>query len=41
MAKLRHIAISVPDPEKSAKFFRDPDGIVFDISHHGWAGTSA
>jgi len=20
--------------------FRDPDGIIFDLSHHGWAGTS-
>ena len=20
--------------------FRDPDGIIFDISGHGWAGTA-
>jgi catechol 2,3-dioxygenase-like lactoylglutathione lyase family enzyme len=20
--------------------FRDPDGVLFDLSHHGWAGTS-
>ena len=100
MGKLRHIAISVPDPEKSAQFYkaafglararsyvgphhvgfladdveearrrveehgathfmgapatanggkatthfaekyRDPGGIIFDISGHGWAGTA-
>ena len=21
--------------------FKDPDGVVFDISHHGWIGTDS
>jgi catechol-2,3-dioxygenase len=56
MAKLRHVAMSVPDPAAAAKFyceafemeivglyyemkFRDPNGIIFDISHNGWVGA--
>jgi predicted enzyme related to lactoylglutathione lyase len=64
MAKLRHIAIAVPDldaqtdliKEHGGTFFmelpvdkdslyfeakfRDPDGIVFDVSHNGWVGAA-
>jgi lactoylglutathione lyase len=79
MAKLRHIALIVPDPESAAKFFedafemkvagkarrgvyvsdgvinvalrptsaqsyyeakfKDPLGIVFDLTHTGWVGA--
>ena len=23
------------------RIFKDPDGVIFDISHHGWTGTDA
>jgi|TARA_A100001037_G_scaffold291211_1_gene304983 hypothetical protein len=42
-AKLRHFALSVPDPQRAAKDagafyeikFRDPDGVIFDINEGG------
>ena len=46
MTRLRHIATSVPDTrsrEDTTHFEEkscDPDGIIFDISGHGWAGTA-
>ena len=75
MAKLRHIALTVPDPESAAAFyaetfeaqanliernggshfmdlpvdkhslyfeakFRDPNGVIFDISENGWIGAT-
>jgi hypothetical protein len=33
MGKLRHIAMWVPDPWKTA------NGVIFDISHNGWGGA--
>jgi catechol 2,3-dioxygenase-like lactoylglutathione lyase family enzyme len=68
MAKLRHIAITVPDPWKAAEFYmrvfgmkkvgetdwanasgvylsdgtikyRDPNGVVVDITANGWVGA--
>jgi methylmalonyl-CoA/ethylmalonyl-CoA epimerase len=41
MDKLRHIALSVSDPEDvfyEVKY-RTPDGIVFDITESGWKGA--
>ncbi len=36
--------MDVPEERRTIFFeekYRDPDGIIFDISHEGWAGTSA
>ena len=35
--------LDLPDMKDTLYYerkFRDPDGIIFDISHHGWVGTS-
>jgi len=37
--KLRHIAISVRDIAEAQKFFRDPAGIIFDLTASGWRGA--
>jgi methylmalonyl-CoA/ethylmalonyl-CoA epimerase len=35
--------LDLPDMKETLYYerkFRDPDGIIFDLSHHGWVGTS-
>ena len=39
MAKLRHIALTVPDPEKAAKFYIDAFGLKR-VGQTDWAGAS-
>ena len=39
MAKLRHIAITVPDPEKAAKFYMEAFGLKR-VGETDWAGAS-
>ena len=38
MAKLRHIAITVPDPEKAAEFYTKAFGLKR-VGHTDWAGA--
>lgn len=38
-----HLFFDMPDHRDAIFYemkFKDPDGIIFDISHKGWAGTS-
>jgi catechol 2,3-dioxygenase-like lactoylglutathione lyase family enzyme len=39
MAKLRHIALTVPDPEKAAKFYIEAFGLKR-VGETDWAGAS-
>ena len=39
MAKLRHIALTVPDPEKAAKFYMEAFGLQR-VGGTDWAGAS-
>ena len=39
MAKLRHIALTVPDPEKAAKFYMEAFGLKR-VGETDWAGAS-
>lgn len=39
MAKLRHIAITVPDPEKAAEFYTKAFGLKR-VGQTGWTGAS-
>jgi catechol 2,3-dioxygenase-like lactoylglutathione lyase family enzyme len=39
MAKLRHIALTVPDPEKAAKFYMEAFGLRR-VGETDWAGAS-
>ena len=38
MAKLRHIAITVPDPEKAAKFYMEAFGLQR-VGETDWSGA--